>query len=440
MSDQAVLTSPTTELDALRRRVVELEALEAERRRAERVQSTLYRIADTASAVTDMRELYAAIHHIVGELMYANNFFIVLYDEARQMVSFPFVVDEVETDFPDPQLWEPIGKGFARGLSAYVLRSGQPTLVTAELHEELIHQGEVEPVGVKAVDWLGVPLKVEGHVLGVVAVQSYTEDIRYTEQDRELLTFVAQHIATALNRVRAVDETRQRNAELEIINSVQQGLASQLDFQAIIDLVGDKIRETFQSDSTYIALYDPRDQRIRFPYFAERDYWFELEARPLGVGLTSRVIELRAPLSFGGSVEQEQQGVSLVITLKPGDEKNPTQSYLGVPMLAGSDVMGVVSVQSYQSNAYRDRDVRLLSTLAASMTVALENARLFDETKRLLAESEQRAAELAMLNSVGEAMTQELDVKTIARIVGDKVRDIFDVETTSILLLDQERC
>jgi hypothetical protein len=73
--------SDANEVRALRERVAELEALEADHRRSEKVQAALYRIAETASAAQDMHEFYATIHRIVGELMYADNFYIALYDE-----------------------------------------------------------------------------------------------------------------------------------------------------------------------------------------------------------------------------------------------------------------------------------------------------------------------------------------------------------------------
>ena len=81
-----------------------------------------------------------------------------------------------------------------------------------------------------------------------------------------------------------------------------------------------------------------------------------------------------------------------------------TESWLGVPILAGDRVLGVIALESRRArNAFDEADVRLLSTLATSMGVALENARLFDETKRLLAETNERAAELAIINGVQQA-------------------------------------
>src|SRR5215213_3889473 len=91
------------EVAALRARVAELEAREAERQRAEQVQSALYRIADAASAATDMPEFYAAMHRIVGELMYADYFYIALYDQSRQMINYPFYKDTIDSEgWPAP--------------------------------------------------------------------------------------------------------------------------------------------------------------------------------------------------------------------------------------------------------------------------------------------------------------------------------------------------
>src|SRR5215212_9122184 len=110
MNDQAATgTEAGAEIATLRRRVAELEALEAERRRSEHLQSALYRIADAASAATDMPEFYAAIHRIVRELMYADYFYIALYDEARQMINYPFYRDTIDSEsWPAPHVWLPV--------------------------------------------------------------------------------------------------------------------------------------------------------------------------------------------------------------------------------------------------------------------------------------------------------------------------------------------
>ncbi|MGT2466617.1 GAF domain-containing protein [Mesorhizobium atlanticum] len=104
------------------------------------------------------------------------------------------------------------------------------------------------------------------------------------------------------------------------------------------------------------------------------------------------------------------------------------RSYLGVPIIAGDRTLGVVSVQSYTKNVFNEDHVRLLQGLSSSMGVAIANAYLFDETQRLLKVAQDRAKELAILNSVGEAMTKSLNVDTVIRLVGDKVRQAFGTE------------
>jgi len=97
----------------------------------------------------------------------------------------------------------------------------------------------------------------------------------------------------------------------------------------------------------------------------------------------------------------------------------------------------VISVQRNVPHAYDENDLRLLQTLAAGLSVALENARLFAETQRLLDETRQRAAELSILNSVSEAMARQLEVDAIIKIVGDTVRDTFKAEVVNIAFMIQ---
>ncbi len=115
------------------------------------------------------------------------------------------------------------------------------------------------------------------------------------------------------------------------------------------------------------------------------------------------------------------------------------KSLISVPVISGDHVLGIIQIEDHEREyAFSESEVRLLTTIAASLGTALENARLFDETQRLLAETEQRAAELAIINSVGEAMASQLDVETITRLVGDKVQSILDAEIAAIGLIDED--
>ena len=175
-----------------------------EAQRAEALQSALYRIAEKTSSAGDLKDFFAAIHAIVGELMYAKNFYIALYDPATQLLSFDYFVDEEDPPFPP----KPLGKG----LTEYVLRTGEPLLCTPEVFEKLIRRGEVQSIGAPSVDWLGVPLKSGEKTFGVLVVQSYNKKVRYGEKEKDILNFVSQHVASAIEHKRHQEALRRSEA------------------------------------------------------------------------------------------------------------------------------------------------------------------------------------------------------------------------------------
>jgi GAF domain-containing protein/CheY-like chemotaxis protein len=420
--------SPSDNLAAAQKRIAELEDREAAHQRAEKVQSALYRIAETASAAQDMPTFYAKIHAIVGELMYADNFYIALYDDGRQQINFPFYRDEVDTDLPDPNNWDRFGVGDARGSTAYVLRHGRPEHWTSADFTALSKKGELEILGEVAVEWMGAPLKADGRTVGVIAVQTYREDRRYAREDLDLLVFVAQHVGSALVRARAIEETKQRNAELAIVNEIGSALARQLDFQAIIELVGEQLQKILGAEDLYIALLDKAKKTISFPFWTERSKRIVVDDIDLGTGLTSRVLASKVPLRFGNFADMQRAGA----VMSPGLEVH--ESWLGVPILVGEEAIGIVNVRDFVPNAYSESDERLVSTVASSMGVALENARLFGETKRLLAETDARVSELAIVNEIGAALAKQLDFQAIIDLVGNRVSQILNTADMAIAI------
>src|SRR5436190_9670733 len=115
-----------------------------------------------------------------------------------------------------------------------------------------------------------------------------------------------------------------------------------------------------------------------------------------------------------------------------------SKSQIFFPLIASGKVNGVISLQNLDhEHAFSESDVRLLTTLANSMSVALESARLFDETNRLLKETEQRNAELAVINSVQESLVAKRDMHGIDELVGEKVREIFDAQVIDIVTYDK---
>ncbi len=388
--------------------------------KSNQIQEALFKISDAASASEDMDEFYRRLHQIIGELMYARNMFIALYDEATGLLSFPYFADEYEESVPAAPL-----ETF-HGLTAYVIRTGDMIRHGREQVDRLVALGEVSIEGAPNVDGIAAPLIIDGKTIGVISVQSYTEGIHYTDQDDGVLAYVAQHIATSLARARALDAERQRAAELAIINSVQAGLASQLEMEAIYELVGEKIREIFEANTVVVATFDLDKNLADYHYVFEKGARLHMEPIPIPnywrgfIQQGTPTMINRGLLEF---VQQTDPGFKAPVGEMP-------KSALSVPVKIKGRVQGVISLQNVdRENAFSDSDLRLLETLGNSLSVALENARLFEETQRLLKESEQRTAELAIINSVQAGLASQLDMQAIYELVGEKIREIFNANT-----------
>jgi len=188
-----------------------------DRKWGEQLQTALYRIAATTSSAEDPQHLFTAIHGIVSELMYASNFYLALYDPGTQLLSFPYFVDEVDS--------APRPRPLQKGLTEYVLRVGRPLLATPEVFQRLLADHDVETVGAASVDWLGVPLQTGDMTFGVLVVQSYNENLRYGEKEKEILTFVSQHVASAIQYKRSQQALRESEARYRnLVQSAVYGI------------------------------------------------------------------------------------------------------------------------------------------------------------------------------------------------------------------------
>jgi len=188
---EVILFARTIEFEGRSARLVVTQDI-TERRRSERLQSALYRIAEVSTTARDLNALYAAIHSIVAHLLDAKNFYIALYEAETDSIAFPYFVDEFDH--------APAARAPRKGLTEYVLRTGEPLLATGEKLNELAAVGEVERTGSPADDWLGVPLKRGEKTFGVLAVQHYAARTRFGSRERDVLTFVSQQVANAIER------------------------------------------------------------------------------------------------------------------------------------------------------------------------------------------------------------------------------------------------
>src|SRR5687768_17303860 len=281
---------------------------------------------------------------------------------------------------------------------------------------------------------LYVPLIVGNKVTSYVSLQNVDKENAFNESDVRLLETLANSMSVALENARLFDETtrllketEQRTAELSVINSVQGGLAKEIEIQGIYELVGEKIREIFNAQVIDIVTYDTNSNLLEDRYAYEKgDRTLVGTWQPSG--FRKIVIETGQLLLINEDLEKK--AIEFSSNVIHGEQP---KSAVFVPLISRNEVKGMISLQNLdKEHAFSDSDVSLLTTLANSMSVALESARRFDETNRLLKETEQRTAELAVINSVQEGLARELDMQAIYDLVGDRIQNVFDAQAVII--------
>ena len=226
---------------------------------------------------------------------------------------------------------------------------------------------------------------------------------------------------------RLLKETEQRNSELAIINTIQAGLATQLDIQAIYELVGEKISEIFDANTVMLSTFDLDNGLMHRRYAIEKGKRYYFDPMPI-------------PRIWDNFIRQGKSRLINTNLLKIMQQIDPDfsvpagkipKSGLSVPLKIQNEVHGAITLQNVDhENAFSESDQCLLETLASSMSVALENARLFNET-------EQRAIELTAINTVSTALASELDMSALIHLVGEQTRAIFNADIAYVALLDE---
>ena len=392
-----------------------------ERKRVEKVQAALYRISEAAHTARNLDELFRQTHAIIGELMPAQNFYIALYDAAADLLTFPYHADEFDKD------WPPLRPG--KGLTGHVLRTAKPFLGSHEKMEHLRQTGEVVPLGTPSVDWLGVPLIVEDTVLGVLAVQTYTEAIRYTDNDKDLLMFVSAQVAMAIDRKRAAQAEHDQRVLAEALRNTAAALNSTLDFDEVLDLILSNVGEVVRHDAVSIMLIDPASgiaTIIRRRGYVESGAESDVLATRFAVAdvpTLRQMADTRQPLAISN------------IKTYTGWIDTPTtrwqNSYAGAPICAKHRVLGFLHLASATPDFYTARDAKRLQAFADQAAIAIENARLYAEASR-------RAEQMATLNRTGLAITSGLDMEHVLRAIYEQCQQVATIDTFYVALYDPQ--
>ena len=189
------------------------------RKGSERVATALHEISQASQESTDLEEFYARVHTSLTAIIDTTNFYIAMFDEESQIISFPYAFEDVTTrlELPDRKL--------GKGLTGLLIRRGKPMLLDREGMRRLYDSGQAELIGKPAEHWLGVPLVSAGKVFGAIIIQSYTPSRRYTEADVQTLGVVSSQLSAAILRKQSEQEAREYFAQLsEAHDRIKQDL------------------------------------------------------------------------------------------------------------------------------------------------------------------------------------------------------------------------
>ncbi|MEJ8847910.1 GAF domain-containing protein [Variovorax rhizosphaerae] len=267
---------------------------------------------------------------------------------------------------------------------------------------------------------------------------------RFDTTHRNALDLLARQAATVLANIRrqetqarnlaqSADQLAQHAGELALIHSIQQGVAARMPFQDIINLVGDKLREVLHTGDISIIWRHEKTGLVQGLYRYEHNQPLPLlPPRVMKPGDPVERIFLAGEVGVANTREEQSR-----IGMGPSPGTDWAHSVVGVPIIGTERVIGAIGLQNHEREyAFGPNEIRLLQTVAASMSGALENARLFDETQRLLKETEARNAELAIIAAVQDTLAGELNLQGVYDAVGDKLSQVFPQADVGIRIYD----
>lgn len=346
---------------------------EETRTRAEEL-TALYDLSQVLASRLDVEQVVQEVYHGVSRLLDTANFYIGLYSPEQNRVSFLLSIAEAHQDQEIKEI------SADQGLTGYVIRTKTPLLIREGLRRWEEEHG-ISPVGELAASWLGVPLLVGQQVLGVMAIQVYSGSRLYDEHDRDLLMAIANQAAIALQNARLFERTQQNTRELAALNELGQAVARQIEIEQVLEVAFQHLQQLLPVDAFFAALYNRESNTISFPViydegkrYSEPPFPFNPDSRTGQVILTGEpILDLLTPDELAATTEVEGA---------LGNVNRPSASLLYVPLRVGPQTIGTLSIQSYHANAYNSDTVQLVSSVANQVAIAIQNARLFEQTQR----------------------------------------------------------
>lgn len=387
-------------------------------------QSTLLDAARILSSLLRPEEVLIKLMELVGRQLSVTT--VALWTITDESMLIPAAMDGI-TEAQGKAMRVPVGQGF----TGQVAESGKP-LIIADVAES---GGSLYPNFQRKnhlVSYMGVPVVYREETVGVLSVMTnHRRD--FSEDEMMLLVGLADQAAAALENARLFQERERRIRELTTIDKIAAAINSTLDEQDMIERLHQGIGEIVDVSTSTVAICDMQAGRLTYPLTYDQGRRIALTPLPLeeATGVTGWVVRNRQPLLIGSLEEVELLGLDLGPSDQAIETDKVEQSYVVVPIIFGSQILGVINIQSYELRAFDENDLRFLTTVASQAATALNNARLFSETR-------QNAQEMATLFEITQNLSSTLDLDETQDMVADSAIRLLGVELCAVLRLDEQ--
>ncbi len=376
---------------------------------------TLLEASQATSMTRDLQEVFQSVVELMMHSLDMDDCSLMLWDDVDNVLQVQAAVNRNA----NPDRMTPAGtqislKNYPARLRT--LREREVTVINEESADEFPREfAEMTELGDAA--QMLVPLVVRDQAIGLIQLELESHFRSFSYSEIRLAQALGSQAATAIENARLSTETSNRVEELYIINDLSQTISATINIDEMIRVVRDRVPDVVDVEEMYLALYHPEDQRITFPLALREGKEITMEDRVLNTDEVSYVIRNRRPLSIGSDYfSTDELRRSLGITAGEGE----VRSYLGVPLIAGDQVVGVMAVRdSKRTRAFGVNSQGILTTIASQLGAAIQNARFFDQLNSLNKNLE------ASVASRTEELQQERDrIDTLYRIASELARTL----------------
>jgi len=397
----------------LRRRVQELDVLS--------------QVSQAVSFTLNFEDLLELVYAQVSKVVDTTNFYIILFDERRNMLRYAFFLEDNERlEAQEGEMWSA-----DEGLAGEVVRIGHP--IRTDNYVDECTRRNVVPHNPYFQAWMGAPLNVGVKTHGVIAVANFRRGHHFTDEQQRVFWAIADQAASALDKSRLFADAEARARQLATLNEISKTLSSKLeDLEELLALIMKSAVDILVAEAGSLLLTDQETGELVFRVLEGGATELVGRRLPRGAGIVGTVAETGEPVIIDDAANDPRWDPAV-----DKDTGFVTKTIVAVPLQLQDDVLGVLELLNKRDGtSFTDVDATLLATFASQAAVAIQNARLYQATDQELSE---RVDELSMLQRIDRELNTTLEVDRVIQITLDWALRVSGAVAGAVGMVDDEK-